>query len=96
MDRDFVREIGGLQANADAIFQRLLLFVGIETEHGDIAAGARAQAFEDLDCGGFPGAVRAEQAEDLAGLYLEIDALHCFVRAVGFAQTARGNGRDRS
>ena len=65
-DLDLVGQIGGLQADADAVFELRFLLVGIVIEHADIAAGALADAFENLDGGGLAGAVGAEQAEDFA------------------------------
>ena len=67
-DLDLVGQIGGLQADADAVFELLLLLVGIEVEDADVAGGALADAFEDFDSGGFAGAVGTEQSEDFAGV----------------------------
>ena len=47
----------------------------IDPQHPRITAGARPQPFQDLDRRRLACAVRAEQAEDLAPLNLEIDAL---------------------
>ena len=93
MHADFVGQVGGLQADADAVFELVLLFVGIEAEHAHIAGGALADAFENLDGGGFARAVGTEQAEDFAGLDFEIDAADSFEVAVAFVETVNGNGQ---
>ena len=84
--RNFVRQIRRLQTDADAILQLLLLPVGIESEHRHFAGAARPQTFENFNRRRLAGAVRAEQAEDFARVHFEIDSLHRFESAVGFAQ----------
>ena len=74
-DRDLLLQVGGLQADADAVLELAGLDFGIAAEDADAAAAARAQAFQDFDGGGLAGAVGAEQAEDFAGAHFEIDAL---------------------
>ena len=46
----------------------------VEAEHGHRAAVGPAEALQDLDGGGLPGAVGAEQAEQLAAPHREGDA----------------------
>ena len=62
--------------------------LGVVAEHGDDAARAGAVALEDLDGRRLAGAVGAEQAEDLAGGDLEVDAAHGLMVAVGLVQVA--------
>src|SRR5690606_15669854 len=50
--------------------------VGIDAEHAHLAGRAVAVALEDLDRGGFAGAVRAEQGEGLAAADVEVDNTH--------------------
>ena len=47
------------------------------TEDLDGAGGGREEAGEHLDGGGFAGAVGSEEAEELAGLDVEIDVVDC-------------------
>ena len=90
-DLHLLLEVGGLQADADAVFELARLHLGIAAEHGDAAAAAGAQAFEDFDGGGFAGAVGAEEAEDFAGAYFEIDAFDGAQAAVVFSEGGDGN-----
>src|SRR6185369_5039037 len=55
---DLFREIGRLQADADAIFELPALRSGVESENRDIASAAGTEAFENLDSSGFTGPVR--------------------------------------
>ena len=55
-----------------------------------------AVALEDLDGRRLAGAVRAEQAEDLARLDLEVDPAQRLVRPVRLPQAADGDGRHQS
>src|SRR5438876_5572273 len=71
---DFFRQVGGLQADADAVFELFTLRAGVESQDGDIASAAGTQAFKNLDSGGFAGAVRTEESEHLAGAHFKIDA----------------------
>jgi hypothetical protein len=57
-------------------------------EHGHLAAGAVAIALEDLDGGGLPRAVRAEEADHLAPLHAERQPADCFHVPVALAQLA--------
>ncbi len=49
---------------------------GRMAEDLDVAAGGIEQAQQQLDGGGFAGAVRAEQAEDFAAPHLKIHVVH--------------------
>jgi hypothetical protein len=88
---DFFGQIGGLQADSDAIFELLPLAVGIEAQDGNLACGAGPQAFQNLYRCGFAGAVRSQQTEDFSRLDFEIDALHCMDVAVGFLEALDGD-----
>src|SRR5260370_24152681 len=81
-DFDLLRQISRLQAHADAILDLLALPAGIDPEHGDLASAARPQTFENLDGGGLAGPVRTEQAQHLARMDFEIDALDRWELAV--------------
>ena len=58
----------------------------VGAEHLDVAAVTSAVALEDLDGRRLAGAVRAEQAEHLAGLDREVDPAQCLVVAVALAE----------
>ena len=58
----------------------------VDAEHLDGAGVALPVALEDLDRRRLAGAVRAEQAEHLAGLDREVDAAERLVGAVALAQ----------
>ena len=73
-------------------FSRLRVAAGIETEDRDVAAVARPQAFQDFHRARFAGAVRAEQAEHLAGKDLEVDAFDRLEAAVALGQAADVDG----
>src|SRR5215469_8489124 len=90
---DFRRQVGGLQADADAVFELLLLAIGIEAQNPSVSAAARSQAFKNLHRAGFAGAIGAEQAEDLARADLEVDALYGVNVGVGLLQRADRNNR---
>ena len=65
---------------------------GIEAEHRHGARGGGAQPFEDLDECGLAGAVRTEQADDLAGAFDgQVEAAKRVHRAVGLLQTPHLN-----
>src|SRR5581483_1532743 len=81
----------GLEHDADAFAPRAAGALRILAEHLHVAAVARAVALEDLDGRRLAGAVRAEQAEHLAGTDLEVDPAHRLVLAVALAQTAHAH-----
>jgi len=62
------------------------------TEDLDGAGGGREEAGEHLDCGGFAGAVRAEEAEELAGGDGEVDVLNGGEVAETAGEACRGDG----
>ena len=63
-----------LEHDADPLAERALGRARVEAEHADLARVALPVALEDLDRRRLAGAVRAEQAEDLADGHLEVDA----------------------
>jgi hypothetical protein len=91
--RDVAVHPGRLQDDADALAQRPRALLWVVSEHRHDPARARAVALEDLDGRRLPGAVGPEQAEDLAGGDLEVQAPHGLVLAVGLAQVANEDGR---
>ena len=83
-------ELGRLEDDADPLAEGPLGRRRVEAEHLDLAAVALPVALEDLDGRRLAGAVRAEQAEDLARRHLEVDSAHRLERAVA---TCAGPGR---
>ena len=82
-----------LEHDADPLAPVAAGALRVDAEDGDAAAVALAVALEDLDRRRLAGAVRAEQAEDLALLDLEADAANGLDLAVRLAQVADGDGR---
>ena len=64
---------------------------GSKLQHRHFAGAARPQTFENFNRRRLAGAVRTEQAEDLARVHFEIDSLHRFESAVRFAQALNVN-----
>ena len=95
-DRERWAELRLLQHDADALAERGDGTRRVEAEDVHLAAVARAVALEDLDRRRLAGAVRAEQAEDLALPDLEADAAQGLLLAVRLAQVADGDRRHRS
>jgi hypothetical protein len=54
-------------------------------EHGDLAAVRLAQALDDLQRGGLPGPVRAQDPEELTAFHPEGHAIDGEHLAIGFA-----------
>ena len=79
---------GRLQDDPDLALQPLPLPPRVVSQDLDRAAVARPVALEDLDCSGFPGAVRAEKREDLPALHGEVDPADRLHVAVGLGQAA--------
>src|SRR6267143_4479192 len=75
-DRELVGELRCLQLNAQPLAQRApgSAFAPRRPQNLDVAAVGRRQPLEDLDGGGLPGAVRAEQSKALARAHGEIEA----------------------
>jgi len=90
-DRQVWPELGLLQHDADALPERGAGTLGIEAEDIDLTSVAGAVALEDLDRRRLPGAVRAEQAEDLAFLDLEADPAKSLVGPVGLPEVTDGD-----
>lgn len=59
----------------------------------DVAGVGGDEGGEDLDGGGLPGAVRAEQGEDRSFGDGQVDAVEDGLVAVGLAQSVRGDGQ---
>src|SRR5260370_41823957 len=81
---EFVREGSGLQRGADLMFQRRGIALRIEAAERSWHTVEIEQAFENLDGGGFAGAVRPKQAENFSFFHIEADAADGFDVAVTF------------
>ena len=92
MHADFFGQIGGLQANPDAVFELLPLGIRIEAKNSDLPAGAGTQSLENLDCGSFARAIRPQQAEHFSRFDLKVNSLDSLKLAVGFLETVDGDG----
>src|SRR5690606_12664005 len=66
----------GLADDADARLEFGFAACRVVAEHIDGACVARAVPFENLDSGGLPGAIGAEEREHLPGGYGKVDAIH--------------------
>src|SRR5205085_4011833 len=91
--RERLPQLRGLEHDADPLAERAARLLGVEAEDVDGPRVPAAVALEDLDRRRLAGAVRAEEAEDLAVRDLEVDAAHRLERAVRFAQSADGDCR---
>src|SRR5262249_41028924 len=80
-----------LQRDADPLAPFEARARGVGAEHVSFTAVALAVALKDLDGGRLARAVRAEQAEDLAGAKLEVDALQRLEVAVRLRQAANAD-----
>ena len=85
-DRHLRPRLRVLEDDAHPLPERSLPATGVEAEHRDLSRVASAVALEDLDGRRLAGAVRAEQAEDLALLDRERDPANGLVVAVRLAQ----------
>ena len=95
--REHGGQLGVLQDDPDLLAKRRAAAPGIEAEHLTSPASRGAVALEDLHRRRLAGAVRPEQAEDLAPLDLEVDPLDRLDVAVGLAQARdaeRASSRD--
>jgi hypothetical protein len=95
LNSHFLRQVRSLQANSDAVFQLLALLIGVKAKHGNVAAAARPQTFENLDCCGLPCPIRPEQAKDFSGLNFEINSFDGLHVAIGLLQSLYGNCKRR-
>src|SRR5262249_43224133 len=84
-DLDPLLQLRLLQLDADALLQFVDVAERIETEHRDGAAIRHPQPFDALERGRLAGAVRSDQAEDLAVVHLERHLVHGDGGAVGLA-----------
>ena len=85
-DLDALLKLRLLQLDADALQERDGVAKRIEAEHGDAPAVGDTQSLDALHRRRLAGAVRADEAEDLALEDLEGDILHRADRAVGFRE----------
>ena len=74
-DGELLGELRLLQLDAEPLAQLGRVGLPPQPEHLDDAGVGRRQALADLDRRGLAGAVRSEQAETLAGVDLEVDAV---------------------
>src|SRR5205823_9056991 len=86
-------ELRLLEDDADPLAEARPRRLRVVPEHRHLTGVAAPVALEDLDRRRLAGAVRAEEAEDLAVRDLEVDAAHRLERAVRFAQSADGDCR---
>ena len=84
--RDLVLQGRGLKRGADLLLHLARPPPRVDAADLDLALVRLAQPEEALDRRGLAGAVRAEQAEDLALLDLEADAIHGEGAVVAFAK----------
>jgi len=83
----------GLEHNADPSSPAEAGCLGVRPEHLDLAGIPPTVALEDLDGRRLAGSVRSEQAENLAGADLEVDALDRFEVVVRLRQAANADDR---
>ena len=93
-DRELVWELSFLQLDADTLAELAGCGAPIEAEQLDLAGVGVGEAFADLDGGGLAGAIGAEQAEALAAVDFEIEAIDGDHIGEGFAQGAEEERRD--
>src|SRR5262249_35464480 len=86
---------GRLEDDADPLAPLAARAAGVDAEDGHVAGVALPVTLEDLDRRRLACAVRAEQAEDLAGADLEAHSLQRDVRAVRLAEGAHLDGERR-
>jgi hypothetical protein len=90
---DFVRQVGRLEADADAILDGARVSARIVPEHPDLASSAFAQTFENFDCGRLARAIRTKQSENLTWSDFEVDSSNRFEFSVGLAEALDLNCR---
>ena len=82
-----------LEADPDARLEPVDALRDIDAEDDRLATVGRAKPFEDLDRRRLASTVGTEQAEDLAGHHLEVDAVHGPDVAVLFDEAADADDR---
>ena len=85
-DADFVRECYGLKSGANFVLEGVRLSFGIVATDDRGAAVGVAQALQDFDGTGFPGAVGAKQSEDFTFENIETDSANGFHVAVALEE----------
>ena len=83
-----VRQTRALQLAADLRPQPVGVMDRIEAEHAELAGVGPAEPLEALDGGGLAGAVGADQAEHLAGVHVQVEAIDDGAAAVRLGEPA--------
>jgi len=91
--RELLGELGFLERDTQQLAQLAVVPAPAVAEHEHLAAVRLGQSLADLDRGGLAGAVRAQQAETLAGPDLQIDPVHCDDVAIALAKPAHEQRR---
>ncbi len=81
-DRHAIGQLALLELDAHDLPQAITIVLGIKPQDADRAAIGLAQAGDRLDGRGLAGAIRAEDAEDLALFHGERNAIHGRLAAV--------------
>ena len=84
-DREVREQLAALGHDADPPTPSAVCAFWVGAEHANLAGVATAIAHQDLDGRRLAGAVRAEQAEDLARRQLEVDPAHGLDAVVGLS-----------
>ncbi len=84
-------ELRLLEDDADALAELRAWILRVVPEHRHLACRPSAVALENLDRRRLAGAVRAEQAEHLALVDVEVDPADGFEIAVGLVEAANGD-----
>src|SRR5690606_36971843 len=74
--RDLLGELGLVQLDAEALAQVMGMAAPAEAEHFDLSGIGRGEPLTDLDGGGLPRAVRAEEAKAFTGVDGKVEAVH--------------------
>ncbi len=75
-DRELLRELRFLQLNSKPLAELVRIGIPAHAEHGDLAAIGGRQTLANFDGRGLARSVRSQQAETLARVYVQIDAVH--------------------
>jgi hypothetical protein len=65
----------------------------VVAHHHDATGIGREQPRQQLEEGGFPGAIGTEQGNELAGIHREADAIHCTHSAVALDDVVEQQSR---
>jgi hypothetical protein len=91
VDPQPVGQSGALQLAADLRAEPLGVADRVQPEDPHGAAVRSSQALQALDGRGLAGAVRADQAEDLPGVYVEVEAVDDHAAGVRLGQPTHGH-----